>query len=70
MAEKSTADKYPLTIYLPADVAKRLMAVAETQKRTPADLAADLLDLEPAANAGCRQGQDTVRLTSTGAYAL
>ncbi|MGO8689482.1 MAG: hypothetical protein ACLQLG_07600 [Thermoguttaceae bacterium] len=44
MAEKSTADKYPLTIYLPADVAKRLMAVAETQKRTPADLAADLLD--------------------------
>jgi hypothetical protein len=44
MAEKSIADKYPLTIYLSADVAKRLMAVAESQKRTTADLAADLLD--------------------------
>jgi hypothetical protein len=44
MAEQSTSGKYPLTIYLSADLAKRLMAAAETQKRTTADLVADLLD--------------------------
>ena len=44
MVEKSSSDKYPLTIFMSADVAKRLMAVAEAQKRTPAELAADMLD--------------------------
>ncbi len=44
MAEPSTTGKYPLTVYLSADVAKRLMAAAEAQRRTPADLAVDMLD--------------------------
>lgn len=44
MAEKSIPEKLPLTIYLSADLAKRLMAAAEAQKRPATDLAADLLD--------------------------
>ena len=38
------AEKIPLTIYLSADLAVRLKQVAEVQKRTPADMAAVLLD--------------------------
>jgi hypothetical protein len=44
MAEKSSPEKFPLTIYLSPDVARRLQAVAEAQRQSPADLAADLLD--------------------------
>ncbi len=42
MADPS--EKLSLTLHLPADVARRLMVAAETQKRSAADLAADLLD--------------------------
>jgi hypothetical protein len=44
MTEKSPTEKFPLTIHLSPDVAKRLMAAAETQKRPVAEVAADLLD--------------------------
>jgi hypothetical protein len=44
MAEPKPGDRLPLTIYLTADVAQRLKLTAEAQKRTPADLAADLLE--------------------------
>jgi hypothetical protein len=41
---QSSAEKIPLTIQLSPEVAKRLKAAAEAQKRPAADLAADLLD--------------------------
>jgi hypothetical protein len=44
MTQASTGEKIPLTVYLSSDVAKRLKAAAEAQKRSAADLAADLLD--------------------------
>ena len=44
MAEPSTGGKIPLTLQLSAEVAARLKLAAETQRRPPADLAADLLD--------------------------
>ena len=44
MAQPTAGDRIPLTLQLPADVARRLMAAAETQKRAAADLAAELLD--------------------------
>jgi hypothetical protein len=44
MAEKPPGDKLSLILYLSADVAQRLKWAAEAQKRTAADLAADLLD--------------------------
>jgi hypothetical protein len=43
MPEPHATDKIPLTIHLSAEVAARLKQAAEAQKRTPADLAADLL---------------------------
>ena len=44
MTQPSAGEKIPLTVYLSPDVAKRLKAAAEAQKRPAADLAADLLD--------------------------
>jgi hypothetical protein len=44
MNEKIPADKIPLTLLLSPDVAFRLKAAAEMQKRAPSDLAADILD--------------------------
>ena len=44
MTQQNASDKVPLTLQLSADVAKRLMVAAQTQKRPAADLAADLLD--------------------------
>jgi hypothetical protein len=44
MPEQRPTEKIPLTIYLSADVAKRLKLAAETQKRSPVDLAAEVLD--------------------------
>jgi hypothetical protein len=44
MAEQGASGKIPLTIQLSAELAARLKAAAETQKRAPADLAAELLD--------------------------
>jgi hypothetical protein len=44
MAQPSSTEKVPLTLQLSPEVAKRLMMAAETQRRTVADLAADLLD--------------------------
>ena len=44
MPESTSGEKIALTVYLSADVAKRLKAASETQKRPAADLAADLLD--------------------------
>ena len=35
MAQPTAGDRIPLTLQLPADVARRLMAAAETQKRPP-----------------------------------
>lgn len=44
MPESQPTDKVPLTIQLTADVAARLKQAAETQRRTPAELAAELLN--------------------------
>ncbi len=44
MSEQRPSKKIPLTIHLSADVAARLQLAADTQKRSPVDLAADLLD--------------------------
>ena len=44
MVEQSTSGKIPLTLHLSAEVAARLKLAAETQRRTAADLAVDLLD--------------------------
>ena len=44
MTQPNTGEKIALTVHLSADVAKRLKAAAEAQKRSAADLAADLLD--------------------------
>jgi hypothetical protein len=44
MTQPNSAEKAPLMLHLSPDVARRLMVAAETQRRTPADLAADLLD--------------------------
>ena len=44
MTQPNSGEKIPLTVYLSPDVAKRLKAAAEAQKRPAADLAADLLD--------------------------
>ena len=44
MAEQKPGDRLPLTIYLTADVAQRLKVTADAQKRTAAELAAELLD--------------------------
>jgi hypothetical protein len=44
MTQPASGEKIPLTIYLSADVAKRLKAASETQRRPAAELAVDLLD--------------------------
>jgi hypothetical protein len=44
MTESSAAGRIPLTLQLSAEVAARLTLAAESQRRTAADLAADLLD--------------------------
>jgi hypothetical protein len=44
MTQPSTGERIPLTVYVSHDVAKRLKAAAEAQKRPAAELAADLLD--------------------------
>jgi hypothetical protein len=44
MADKSPADKIPLTVNLPADLARRLKSAAEAHKRAAADLVIELLD--------------------------
>ena len=44
MATSGPSDKIALTLHLSADVAKRLMVAAESQRRSAADLAAELLD--------------------------
>ena len=44
MPEQSTKDKFPLTIYMDADLAKRLAAAAEAQQRSAADLVVNILD--------------------------
>jgi hypothetical protein len=44
MPQTNPSEKIPLTVYLSADVAKRLKAASEAQKRPAADLAAEVLD--------------------------
>ena len=44
MTQPNPGERVPLTVYLSPDVAKRLKAASETQRRPAADLAADLLD--------------------------
>ena len=44
MPEPNTKGKFPLTIYMDADLAKRLAVAAEGQKRPPEDLVIDTLD--------------------------
>lgn len=43
MPETHPTDKIPLTVHLPAEVAARLKQAAEAQKRSPSDVAAELL---------------------------
>ncbi len=44
MTQPTSGEKIPLTVYLSPEVAKRLKAASETQRRPAAELAADLLD--------------------------
>jgi hypothetical protein len=44
MTQPASGEKIPLTVFLSSEVAKRLKAASETQRRPAADLAADLLD--------------------------
>lgn len=44
MTQPNVGDRISLTIHLSADAAKRLKAAAEAQKRSAAELAAELLD--------------------------
>jgi hypothetical protein len=44
MPEQNTKGKFPLTIYMDAEIAKRLAAAAAAQKRPPEDLVVDILD--------------------------
>ncbi len=44
MTQPASGEKIPLTVYLSAEVAKRLKTASETQRRPAAELAADLLD--------------------------
>lgn len=44
MADPHSADKIPLTIHLSVETAARLKQAAEAAKRSPSDLAADLLN--------------------------
>ncbi len=44
MPEQNTKGKFPLTVYMDADIAKRLAAAAAAQKRPPEDLVLDTLD--------------------------
>jgi hypothetical protein len=44
MTQQGAGEKVPLTLYVSADVARRLMLAAEAQRQPAADLAADLLD--------------------------
>ena len=44
MPEPSTKGRFPLTIYMDAEIAKRLAAAAAAQKRPPEDLVIDMLD--------------------------
>ena len=44
MTQPSAGEKIPLTLHLSADVAKRLEAAAQAQKRPAANVAAELLD--------------------------
>jgi hypothetical protein len=58
MTQPGKAEKIPFTLHLSADVARRLMQAAETQKKPAADLAAELLDqfLPRAPAAGQKKG--------------
>jgi len=44
MQEQSNKGKFPLTIYMDADIAKRLAVAAEAQKRPAEDIVIDTLD--------------------------
>jgi len=44
MPEQDTKGKFPLTLYMDADLAKRLAVAAEAQKRSAADLVTNILD--------------------------
>jgi hypothetical protein len=44
MPEPSPTDRIPLTLSLTVDVARRLKAAADAQKRSAGDIVADLLD--------------------------
>jgi hypothetical protein len=44
MAGPDTKDKFPLTLHMSADLAKRLAVAAEAQNRSAADLVIELLE--------------------------
>ena len=44
MPEPNTKGKFPLTIYMDAETAKRLAAASAAQKRPAEDLVIDMLD--------------------------
>ena len=44
MAEQNTKGKFPLTIYMDAEIAKRLAAASAAQKRPAEDLVIDMMD--------------------------
>jgi hypothetical protein len=44
MPDKDTKGKFPLTIFMDAEIAKRLAVAAETQKQPAEDLVIQILD--------------------------
>jgi hypothetical protein len=58
MPEPSNKGKFPLTIYMDAEIAKRLAIAAEAQKRPAADIVIDMLDRSlPRLQAGPGKGK-------------
>jgi predicted transcriptional regulator len=58
MAERSPADRLPLTLSLSPELARRLAQAAEAQKRPAAAVVLDLLDKYlPRADAGGKRGK-------------
>jgi hypothetical protein len=58
MPEQNTKGKFPLTIYLDTELAKRLAVAAESQKRPAEDLVVNLLDRNlPRLQSGSSKGK-------------
>ena len=58
MPEQDTKGKFPLTIYMDAELAKRLAVAAEAQMRSAAELVTNILDRSlPRLQTGASKGK-------------